>query len=139
MGKGIFLQDKCSVPAVPARPPAFAVLLVPLPLAGRALPDTAGPPDLALDDFPRHGYSPEADDHSILVHLPKMLFSPTQPLTRPRLFPIWKRFPWIAFTRCRYCLPFTLEFKNLQTLDLYNTQVTDAGVKELKGLKCLRL
>jgi len=27
----------------------------------------------------------------------------------------------------------------LQTLDLYNTQVTDAGVKELKGLKCLRL
>jgi hypothetical protein len=26
--------------------------------------------------------------HSILVHLPKMPFSPTQPLTRPRLFPI---------------------------------------------------
>src|SRR5262249_57568766 len=46
--------------------------------------------------------------HSIRVHLPKMPFPPTQPLTRPRLFPIWKRFPWIAFTRCRYCLPLTL-------------------------------
>ena len=46
--------------------------------------------------------------HSILVHLQKTPFSPTQPLIRPRLFPIWKRFPWIAFTRCRYCLPFTL-------------------------------
>src|SRR5262245_22466423 len=101
MGERVLLQDEGSFHDVPDRPLAFAVLLVPRSLAGRALLDAGGPPDLAFDDFPGHGGSPEAEDHSILVHLPKMPFSPTQPLIRPRLFPIWKRLPWIAFTRCR--------------------------------------
>ena len=33
---------------------------------------------------------------------PKMALSPTQPFTWPRLFPIWKRPPWTAFTQARW-------------------------------------
>ena len=86
--QGRFLKDEGSVHDVSNGPLAFAVLLILLSLAGGALLQATGPTDLALDDFPGHGCSPAADDYSILLHLPKMLFSPTQPLIRPRLFPI---------------------------------------------------
>lgn len=44
---------------------------------------------------------------SMLTHLPKMPLCPIQPLMSPRLLPIWNLPPWIAFTMCRYSLPFT--------------------------------
>jgi hypothetical protein len=47
----------------------------------------------AADDTQPFSITAERQDepvwpHSTRVHLPKMPFSPTQPLTRPRLFPI---------------------------------------------------
>src|SRR5262245_21671980 len=45
---------------------------------------------------------------STFVRRPKIAEAPTHPLMKPRLLPIWKRCPSIAFTRCRYSAPRTL-------------------------------
>ena len=41
------------------------------------------------------------------ISRPKIWRRVIQPLMPPRLFPIWKRSPWIALTRCWNWLPFT--------------------------------
>lgn len=46
---------------------------------------------------------------STLIHRPKMELRAIQPLIRPRLLPIWNRSPCVAFTKCRYSRPFTLQ------------------------------
>src|SRR5262245_41148486 len=63
--QGLLLQNERAVNDIPDRPPAFPVLPVPLPLAGRALLDAAGPPDLALNNLPRHGHSPLSKPNSL--------------------------------------------------------------------------
>jgi hypothetical protein len=45
-------------------------------------------PPFKVTKGPGQGLAGAGVRYSILVHLPKMPFSPTQPLIRPRLFPI---------------------------------------------------
>src|SRR5260370_7093861 len=85
--QSVFLKDESSGNEIADYPFAVTVLPVPFLLTGRALLHATGPTHLALDNVPRHSCSPESLDHSILLHLPKILFSPTQPHIHPRSLP----------------------------------------------------